>query len=217
MTSPSEIAPQIFGDFHSPILAQKECLSINFSAGLVPKQQFWPNSSLSAKFISDYLGMFFPVQDDNPDCQRKQAGIKDAVRYIANELLENVAKFSNPKFEQSPQLRLYINNHKIFIVVTNATHVSNLESFKELIRELTTLAPVELYVNRLEKNLEESNSHCSGLGFITILSNYPAKIGWQLAPLASEPDGVMVTTMVQLLYDWIDCSKGNLVEPRDGN
>lgn len=204
MSEPTQSASQIFGDFDDTLLEKNQCLLINFSAGLVPLKQFWPNSSLSAKFVSDYLGMFFPAGPDEPHKLRQQIEVKDTIRYIVNELLENAVKFSKYSSQVKTQLGLHIHPGQIVVFVKNGTSIDNLPDFYSLIEELTTVEPIELYVERLERNLEEEHSHRSGLGFITILSNYEAQVGWQFESVATETSTILVTTMVQLSYDWND-------------
>ena len=83
---------RIFGHF----IAQKddygEHLEIGFSPTSIPIQQRWRTNGLSADFLADYLVTFFPG-DDRAAAER-QAELKSAVSYVANELLENAMKFS---------------------------------------------------------------------------------------------------------------------------
>ncbi len=212
------ISSQSFGNFASELLQANPCLLITFSAGLVPQQQFWPNSSLSAKFIADYLAMFFAAPTQPTARRQQQTAIADAVRYIVNELLENAVKFSYSLPEFPTQLGLHIHADKIVVFVTNTTQVDNLAKLTALIQELTTIEPVNLYIDRLEKNLDDDNRHVSGLGFITILSNYATQLGWRFEPIPTVPQAVLVTTMVQLSYSkQADYSEPALAETQDGN
>lgn len=220
MSQPTESVTQTFGSFSNDLLIENQCLLINFASGLVPQQQFWPNSSLSAKFIADYLTMFFPVNSNELAKQRQQTEIKDTVRYIVNELLENAVKFSDPTSQRQPQLGLHIHPGTIVMYVTNSSQADHLSDFKALIHKLTTSDPVALYIERLEQNLDTDNGDQSGLGFITILSNYDTLIGWKIEPIPKEPGKVIVTTMVQLLYDWdtwIDCLDSLVTGMQHGN
>ena len=78
---------QIFGDFKEMENSRHEYLKISFSPTSRPLQQRWRNNGLSADFLADYLSTFFPGEDSSS--QERQAEIKDAVNFIANELLEN--------------------------------------------------------------------------------------------------------------------------------
>ena len=82
---------QIFGDFiENP--SSQEYLIIGFSPTSLPLQQRWRNSGLSADFLADYVSTFFPGGDTT--ALNRKAEVKDAVSFVANELLENAMKFS---------------------------------------------------------------------------------------------------------------------------
>ena len=83
---------QTFGHFIERQDDQSEYLKIGFSPTSIPIQQRWRNNGLSADFLADYLSTFFPG-DDRAAAER-QAELKGAVSYVANELLENAMKFS---------------------------------------------------------------------------------------------------------------------------
>ena len=85
---------QIFGDFIEQPPSQ-EYLIIGFSPSSIPLKQRWRNNGLSADFLADYLTTFFPGNEDDPSTIERQAEIKSAVSYIANELLENAMKFND--------------------------------------------------------------------------------------------------------------------------
>jgi hypothetical protein len=51
-----------------------------------------------------------------------------------------------------------------------------------------------LYILQLEKNDDEQ----SGLGFLTMLNDYGAELGWKFEDLPKESSEMAVTTMVQL-------------------
>ena len=83
---------QIFGEFIEQQGADGEYLKIGFSPTSLPIQQCWRNNGLSADFLADYLSTFF-LGEDATSAER-QAEVKGAVSYVANELLENAMKFS---------------------------------------------------------------------------------------------------------------------------
>ncbi len=86
-------------------------------------------------------------------------------------------------------------------MVINTTHAKNMSSFKELIHALTTSDLNDLYIERLEKNLDYEHALNSGLGFITILINYNTKLGWKIEQQSPDSDIVYITTMAQLFYE----------------
>ena len=57
-----------------------------------------------------------------------------------------------------------------------------------------------LYIEQIEKNAM-TNDDCSGLGFLTMINDYSAKLGWKFDTIKnnnSEPV-LTVTTMVQIV------------------
>ncbi len=197
MTSTSES----FGQFVSNLHQENLCVKIDFPAHLVKQKKFWPNSNLSAKFVANYIGIFFPVENAQPEQQHRRTEITDAARYITNELLENALKFSCETAQQPIQMALYHYPDRLITTVTNTTHADNISAFRSLIHDLTTQDPNELYIDRLERNLDYDHALDSGLGFITILINYNTKLGWKIEQASPTSDVFCVTTMAQLLYD----------------
>ncbi len=198
-TSPHNI--ELFGQFGGDFPEENRCINIEFPASLVSKHRFWPNSSLSAKFIADYVSVFLPPQGSREKQIRHRAEVADAVRYITNELLENAFKFSCTESNQPVLLIPYCWHNRLVITVTNTSHISTIDGFKEIIHDLTTIDPMELYVRRSEENLSTEHSLTSGLGLITILTNYDAQLGWKIEHQLPDVDCFTVTTMVQLLYE----------------
>ena len=201
MDLPSSSKFESFGQFASELHEKNLCVKIDFPAELVKERKFWPNSNLSAKYVSEYASIFFPVEKNQPELLRRRTEITDAARYIANELLENAFKFSCTAAQQPVQMALYHYPDRLIITVSNAAHTDKIKIFRSLIHDLTTSDPNDLYVERLEKNLDHEQALNSGLGFITILINYNTKLGWQIEQKSPESDCFWVTTMAQLLYD----------------
>ncbi|MEM9266063.1 MAG: hypothetical protein AAGA46_11115 [Cyanobacteria bacterium P01_F01_bin.13] len=200
MDVPTSLKSESFGQFVSNLHQENLCVKIDFPTQLAKQRKFWPNSNLSSKFVADYISIFFPVENDQPVQQRQRTEIIDAARYITNELLENAFKFSCATVQQPVQLALYHYPDRLIIEVTNTTHADNIGPFRSLIHDLTTLDPNDLYIERLEKNLDYEHTLDSGLGFITILINYNTKLGWKIERPSLTSDIFWVTTMAQLLY-----------------
>lgn len=193
---------QIFGDFLENLPPEHDYLDIGFSASSRPIKQRWRNNRLSAHFVADYLSTFLPFDDDDESShERKQEECKGAVTYIANELLENAMKFHSPNenlpvkfgihFIEKPEI-------KIVLFVTNAVAGVAQEKYQTFIQELMNTDPAELYVRQLEKSVEEDNNETSGLGLITMMNDYAAKLGWKFERLPEKSNAVAVTTLVQI-------------------
>ncbi|MCU0544379.1 MAG: ATP-binding protein [Oscillatoriaceae cyanobacterium Prado104] len=188
---------QIFGDFIE-LPTSQEYLIIGFSPSSIPLQQRWRNNGLSADFLADYLTTFFPGNEDEPSTINRQAEIKSAVSYIANELLENAMKFNDKTSQYPIDIKLQLQSDGLIFSVANSISPLAVGEFQAYIQELLVGDPSELYIQQLEKNAADENSTTSGLGLLTVLSDYAAKMGWKFETVQQEPEIIAVTTMVQL-------------------
>jgi len=188
---------QIFGDFIEPSASQ-EYLIIGFSPSSVPLKQRWRNNGLSADFLADYLTTFFPGNQDEPSTIERQAEIKSAVSYIANELLENAMKFNDETSEYPIDIKLQLESDGVIFSVANSISPQAVDKFQAYIQQLLASEPSELYIQRLEKNAADESCTNSGLGLLTMLTDYTAKLGWKFQTVHQDPEVIAVTTMVQL-------------------
>lgn len=188
---------QIFGNFIQELPPSQEYLILSFSPSSIPLRQRWRNNCLSADFLADYLSTFFLGNSELPSESDKQAEVKGAVSYIANELLENAMKYSTPKSSLPISIQIHLNPDLIIFQLTNSIPAKKTHQFQERIQTLLNSDPDELYIAQLEKNALEENSE-SGLGLLTMLVDYGAKLGWKFEPLSQKPTEAVVTTMVQL-------------------
>ncbi len=189
---------QTFGDFIEQSPSQ-EYLIIGFSPSSIPLKQRWRNNGLSADFLADYLTSFFPGNEDEPSTIDRQAEIKSAVSYIANELLENAMKFNDESSEYPIDIKLQLESDRVIFSVANSISEQAVDKFQAYIQHLLASDPTELYIEQLEKNAAEESCTVSGLGLLTMLSDYSAQIGWKFQTVQKYPEVITVTTMVQLI------------------
>lgn len=181
---------EIFGDFIETS-DSKEFLIISFSPATIPFHERWRNNGISADFLADYWGTFFPVHDSSS----QHAEVKDAVSYIANELLENAVKFSHEASEYPMSIRLYLSHDKLYFYITNSVDPRGVKEFQLLIRELLTEDTDELYIRKLESNIDKNDS---GLGFLTIINDYGAQLAWKFETVQEHSEIITVTIMASL-------------------
>jgi hypothetical protein len=199
MNTSDTVMQKILGDYIQNLPPGQEYLILSFSPGSIPLRQRWRNNCLSADFLADYLSTFFLGNDDQQPDSDKQAEVKSAVSYIANELLENAMKYG---VEMSPfpvSIQIYLNPDLITFQLTNSIRVEQTQEFQNQIKALLQADPEELYLAQLEKNALSENNQESGLGLLTMLNDYGAKLGWKFELLPQQPAEIAVTTMVQLV------------------
>ena len=194
---------RIFGDFIKDLPASKEYLILGFSPGSISLQKRWRNNGLSADFLADYLTTFFTGKDKDANAVNSELELKSSISYIANELLENAMKFNDNSSDYPVSIQLHLKSDRIVLMVTNSVAPQEVNKFQAYLEKLTTSNVEDLLVSQLEKNALDENSDSSGLGFMTIISDYRAKMGWKFETVRQEPEVVAATTMVQLeVWNW---------------
>lgn len=187
---------QIFGHFSEELPISQEYLTIVFSPSSVPLRQRWRNNGVSADFMADYFATFFPGSEEPTTESNIQAEVKSAVSFIANELLENALKFYDETLSYPITITLQMHSDTLVFLATNSVNRQTVDKFQAFIQELTTSDPDELYIRQLEENSESESE--SGLGFLTMINDYQAKLGWKFETVQKQSEVVTVTTMVQL-------------------
>lgn len=189
---------EIFGHYVDQPL-RDEHLTLGFSPSRIPMKRRWRNNGLSADFIADYLTTFFPLMENDPIGKKRHAEIKSVVSYVANELLENAMKYCNLHAQYPITLHLQLENDLVRIFVDNSITPTNAEIFKAYVKNFITSDPMELYIQQLERNAEDDSCNASGLGFLTMVNDYNAKIGWKFRNVQENSQIVAVTTMVEVI------------------
>ena len=191
---------QVFGDFVEST-HEKENLILGFSPSSVPISERWRNNGLSADYIAEYLATVLNNEDNESDEAEYLAEIKSSASYIANELLENGMKYCNEHTEYPITFHIELVSNEIRFFLENTIIPSNAERLKEFINELDNSDPDEFYIRQLEKNAEaelEDNTS-SGLGFLSIINDYSAKLGWKFQTVDQSSLVMSVTTLVRLM------------------
>lgn len=187
---------KIFGDFFEAPNTSNEFLVIGFSPSSVPLKQRWRNNGLSANFMADYVTTFFPKSEEEQDSFNRQLEVKSAVSFVANELLENAMKFSDELSTYPIKIQLFLNRENLVFFVANSINDHSVADFQNYIQELLNSDPQEMYIHQVEKNVESDTQ--SGLGYLTMVNDYMAKLGWKFETLEHNSSLTVVTTMVKL-------------------
>lgn len=195
---------EIIGEFSNDLPQGQEYLTLVFSPSSIPLKQRWRTNGLSADFMADYFATFFPGKEDATTEANLQAEVKSAVSFIGNELLENAMKFTDDTLDYPISLTLQMHNDKLVFIATNSVKTQGIEKFQAFAQELATSDTDELYLRHLEQNgaddLDSSPpSAISGLGLLTMINDYQAKLGWKFEAIQNVSQAISVTTMVQLL------------------
>jgi hypothetical protein len=188
---------EIFGEYIEETVKSREFLRLGFAPSSSSLQLRWRNNGLSADFLADYLTTFFPIDDNDPSTIERENELKGAVSYIANELLENAMKYHNPIDDYPVTLQMQLYTDHLVLCVTNSIDSKNMMKFQSIIHDLEHMNPQELYVRQI-KRASENEGSSSGLGLLTMIDDYHAKVGWKFETVQTEPEQIIVTTMVRL-------------------
>ncbi|MCJ8282433.1 MAG: DUF6272 family protein [Rivularia sp. ALOHA_DT_140] len=191
---------QVFGDFVEST-QKKENLTLGFSPSAVPINERWRNNGLSADYVAEYLATVLNTDENELNNTEYLAEIKSSASYIANELLENGMKYCDEEIEYPITFHIELVSYEIRFFLENTIVPANAERLKEFINQLDNSDPDELYIRQLEKNAEaelEDNTS-SGLGFLSIINDYSAKLGWKFQTVDQGPLVMSVTTLVRLM------------------
>ena len=193
---------KILGDYIEEFPKDLDSLEISFNPTVRSIKKRWVNNRLSAQFAADYFSAFLPVDDDDPKANRRIIESKGAVSYVANELLENAMKFNDEASKFKVQFGIYFlegDRKEVTAVLyaTNSVSTEGAAKFENFLKELLAADPEEFYITQVEKSAEE-DSDASGLGFLTMINDYEAKLGWKFAPSPQNSQILTVTSMAQV-------------------
>ncbi len=173
----------------------EEYLILSFCTEKLSIRERWRNNSLSADFLASYWGTFFPVDDKAAQHLHKE--LKDAVSFIANELLENAVKYSVSDARRPIRIGLYLSEHLLRFYIANPIDLERKNRLQDVIKTLLTGNPDELYLAQIEANASGQSSG-SGLGYLIMLTNYHVNLAWKFTQDDKKPDMFFVTTMVEV-------------------
>jgi hypothetical protein len=147
----------------------------------------WSQASATADFVAGYLGAA-------PACRGRE-GLRGSLGYVLNELVENAVKFSAP----GPiSVAAGVTGGEVVLLVQNPLSAARAAELRPRLEELCQGDPAELLVARVEANAEDPTAPVSGLGFLTMMTDYGARLGWRFEP---DGDGVRLSTMARLPID----------------
>ncbi len=187
---------KIFGDYRLDLPTTKQYITIVFAPLSLPVK--WSNIGLSADFIGQYFEAYFPEKEVSDRDITTGHEIKHSISYIANELMENAVKFNQDKALEI-SLRVRLGFEELIFVACNSVATEKLPSFEKFIHDLISGDPGELLIRRIEENARAgSSSKASGLGLLTIMNDYKAKVGWKFEAIPGKSEVGVVYTMVRL-------------------
>jgi hypothetical protein len=138
--------------------------------------QHWRRVSLSSDFLAKYYSFYFPYREKAKGRISRETA-ENTLSFVLNELIENTAKYSNTP-DTGVRVRVLLLERTILLEVSNSVTEALAEEFLASMREVLSGDTEELYISKLEGNLEQSRSD-SGLGFLTLINDYQIGLGFK--------------------------------------
>lgn len=175
-----------FGDVENSNGPSAFTMGVVLSEG--PLGVTWQHASATCEFLGDV----FAMRHAKSGMDYNEA--RHTIIYLVNELLENAIKFRIPG---DIEIRGSLEDGNFEVTVTNRTAPETAQRFQGLLAELTTRDPGELLIERIEANAADENSSGSGLGILTLMNDYGARLGWHFSD-ASAGEAVVLSTRASL-------------------
>ena len=134
-----------------------------------PLELSWHHCSTT----SDFLGDFYATQARKASLDYNET--RHGIGYLVNELLENAIKF-RAAGDISVETSLDGTNFEIRVV--NNIDETTSTRFRALLGEITSRDPGDLLIEKIESNAANPSSTGSGLGLLTLMSDYGVRLGW---------------------------------------
>jgi hypothetical protein len=129
----------------------------------------WQHASATCEFLGD----IFAARHARAGQEYREA--RHSIIYLVNELLENAIKFRSPG---DIELRCSLEGGNFELMVSNRSLRDVATRFQSLLAEVTARDPGELLIERIEANAADEGSSASGLGLLTLMNDYGARLGW---------------------------------------
>jgi hypothetical protein len=165
-------------------------VSLVFYSGGFPVR--WSQCSATAEYFAEYFADVHARAGADESARNDFSG---TLSYIVNELVENAVKFSRG---DSVEVTVSIEGDELVALVTNQILAVTVDGLVEKFSGLVAGDPQDLLIARVEANAVNPDSAVSGLGFLTMMADYGATLGWFFAPVEDNPRNVLLKTMARL-------------------
>ncbi|MFK4770750.1 slr1658 superfamily regulator [Rhizobium sp. ZW T2_16] len=151
-----------------------------------PLELGWRHSGLTSDFIADAMALPFSAS------KTLHADIHHSIGYLSNELIENAVKFRQPG---KIMIEACVIAGVFLMRVSNDIDIETSQRFQDILTKILAADPSELLIGQIEANAA-SDATGSGLGLLTLLADYDARMSWEFEPLGG--DRIKLTTTASL-------------------
>ncbi|MCB1588819.1 MAG: hypothetical protein KDI37_04360 [Xanthomonadales bacterium] len=142
----------------------------------------WSRRWSHAGRLADYVATYFATYLRDVGA-RMQAEGGAFLAYAVNELVENAVKFGH-----GGQIEISANvvGDELVLHVASGAPSDTASRYLRVVEEIAAGDPLLLFMERVERNASEGPSSGSGLGLLTMMTDYGARLGWRFEGLDEE-------------------------------
>ncbi len=155
----------------------------------------WRRVSLTADYLAKYYSYYFPYKEKALSTMSRNEA-ENILSFVINELIENTAKYSNT-LKKNVTIKLILEEKTLFFYISNYIADNTAQEFIEICKEIFASNPRELYIKKLEENVETGKSG-SGLGYLTLINDYDIELGFKFEK--KQDKIIKVTVQAKLKY-----------------
>ena len=133
----------------------------------------WAHCDLTANALAAYFAPFFPEEGLGSLAGRDD--LTFSASYVVNELLENAQKFG---VAGTVRVRACLTESDLLVWVSNPAAAAACRNLESVIAGILQGDPQQLLLERIEHNALNPGNQASGLGYLTMMSDYGVRFGW---------------------------------------
>jgi len=153
-----------------------------------PLDLSWRHCATTSDFIADLFALRFRSSRND------YIEVRHSIGYLVNELIENAVKFRAPG---DIVIEASMDSECFRLKVSNDVDGKNASEFRDLLADITVGDPRDLLIQRIEANAASPDVSRSGLGLLTLMSDYGARLAWIFSS-ADESDRICLETYASI-------------------
>jgi hypothetical protein len=143
-----------------------------------PLELGWKHCAITSDFVAEFVALRYRTS------RNLYKEVRHNVGYLTNELIENAVEF---RAAGEVVVEASVDDNVFRAKVSNLIDEEPALQFQHLLSEITTGDPGDLLIKRIEANATSTTENGSGLGLLTLMSDYGAHFAWVFG--AEEPGG----------------------------
>ncbi|MCB1607573.1 MAG: hypothetical protein KDI71_11410 [Xanthomonadales bacterium] len=151
----------------------------------------WSRRWSYAGRLADYVAGYFKTELE-ATAGDHAADAAAFLTYAVNEMVENAVKFGQG---EEIQLRALLEGDQLLVSVSSCAPEDIAKRYQSVVEEIAAGDPLMLLMERVERNAAEGPSAGSGLGLLSIMTDYGASLGWRFQ---QRDEAVAISTMARL-------------------